>query len=99
MKLSPIKQSIVGLSTNRLLNTIGSLINCNLNYVAFAFDTQSGAGSMCVATQQDLNKKSTFNADQFSTVHAHSAALSDIQFNPFANDLLATSAFEAQVSL
>ena len=93
------KQSINGLSTNRLLNTIGNLINCNLNYVAFAFDTQSGGGSMCVATHQDLTKKQTFNNDLFSTIHAHSGPLSDIQFNPFVNNILATSAYDAQVSL
>jgi WD40 repeat protein len=54
---------------------------------------------MCVTTHNDLNKKSTFNSEQFSTVHAHSAALSDIQFNPFVNDILATGAFEAQINL
>ena len=53
---------------------------------------------MCVATHQDLNKKQNFNTEQFATVHAHSSALSDIQFNPFVNNVLATSAFEAQVS-
>jgi hypothetical protein len=54
---------------------------------------------MCVATHQDLTKKQTFNNDLFSTIHAHSGPLSDIQFNPFVNNILATSAYDAQVSL
>jgi WD40 repeat protein len=87
-----------GISTNRLSNTIGSLINSSLNYITFANDSSSG-GSVCTITYDSLANRTTFSNDGFSITHAHSGPITDIQYSPFNQSVVATCGFDSQIQL
>ncbi|CAF0744077.1 unnamed protein product [Brachionus calyciflorus] len=92
------EQILTGLSTNRISNTIGSLINCSLNHITFTFDSSSG-GSVCTIRHEDLPRRATFNPDSFCVTHAHSAPITDIQYNNFNQSVLATCALDSTIKL
>jgi WD40 repeat protein len=87
-----------GISTNRLSNTIGNLINCSLKHISFGIDSASG-GSFCTIRHDDLGKRLTFNNDTQCVTHAHSGSLTDIQYNTFNQSILATCGFDSQIQL
>jgi coronin-7 len=88
-----------GISTNRLSNTIGSLIDCSMKNITFALDSSSG-GSVCTLRYDDLARRMTFSNDgQVTVSHAHSGPITDIQYNSFNPDLFATSGYDAQIQL
>lgn len=93
-----MQQILSGISTNRLSNTIGSLINCNLKHISFAIDSNSG-GTICTVKHDDLNKRLTFSNDNLCLTHAHSGPITDIQYNTFNQSVLATSGFDSQIQL
>lgn len=93
-----MKQILNGITTNRLANTIGSLINCNLKYITFALDSSSG-GSVCTIRHDDLPRRLTFSNDSMCVTHAHSGPINDIQYNSFNQSVVATAGFDAQVQL
>jgi len=97
-KLIKKEQILSGISTNRLSNTIGSLISCNLKHISFAIDSNSG-GTICTIRHDDLSKKLTFSNDSQCITHAHSGPITDIQYNTFDQSVLATSGFDAQIQL
>ena len=87
-----------GVSTNRLSNTIGSLIGCSLEHVTFAFD-HAGSGSICTIQHSDFEKRLTFSNDSNCTTHAHSGAITDIQYSPFNERIMATCGYDSQIKL
>ena len=87
-----------GVSTNRLSNTIGSLINCSMKHITFAIDHSSG-GSVCTVRHDDLAKRLTFNNEAQCTTHAHSGPITDIQYNTFNESVLATCGYDSQIKL
>lgn len=93
-----MKQNLSGVSTNRLSNTIGSLINCSLEHITFTFDSASG-GSLCTIKHDDLLRRATFNNETFGVVHAHSAPITDIQYNTFNQSIVATCALDSVIKL
>lgn len=97
-KLIKKEQILNGVSTNRLSNTIGSLINCSLNHITFAIDHAS-SGSVCTIRHDDLPKKQTFSNDVQCTTHCHSGPITDIQYNPFNESVMATCAYDCQIKL
>lgn len=97
-KLIKREQILNGITTNRLSNTIGSLINCSLKHITFALDSSSG-GSVCTFRHDDLNKRPTFSNDGFCVTHAHSGPITDIQYNTFNQSVLATCGFDSQIQL
>jgi coronin-7 len=97
-KLIKREQILNGITTNRLSNTIGSLINCSLKHITFALDSSSG-GSICSFRHDDLSKRLTFSNDNFCVTHAHSGPITDIQYNTFNQSVLATCGFDSQIQL
>lgn len=97
-KLVKKEQCLSGISTNRLSNTIGSLINCSLKHLTFAFDSNSG-GSICTVRIDDLAKRPTFSNDSLCITHAHSGPITDIQYNMFNQKVMATTGYDAQIQL
>lgn len=97
-KLVKKEQCLSGISTNRLSNTIGSLINCSLKHLTFAFDSNSG-GSICTVRIDDLAKRLTFSNDALCVTHAHSGPITDIQYNMFNQSVMATTGYDAQIQL
>ena len=97
-KLIKREQILNGITTNRLSNTIGSLINCSLRHITFALDSSSG-GSVCTFRHDDLSKRLTFSNDNFCVSHAHSGPITDIQYNTFNQSVLATCGFDSQIQL
>lgn len=97
-KIVKKEQSLTGISTNRLSNTIGSLINTSLKHVTFAFDSNSG-GSVCTIRTDDLSRRLTFSPDMLCVTHAHSGPITDIQYNMFNQSVMATTGYDAQIQL
>lgn len=97
-KLVKKEQILNGISTNRLSNTIGSLIDCNLKYISFAIDSSSG-GTICTIRHDDLGRKLTYSNDSMCLTHAHAGPITDIQYNPYNESVVATSGFDAQIQL
>jgi len=93
-----IKQILTGISTNRLSNTIGSLINCNLKYITFGMDSSSG-GVVATMRHDDLSRKLTYSNDVFNVTHAHSGPITDIQYSTFSQSVVATCGFDSQIQL
>lgn len=80
-------------------NTIGNLIGCSLTHLTFALDSGTTGGSICTLRQEDLARKHTFSGDQFCVQHAHSGPITDLQFSPFNQNLLASAGFDSQINL
>jgi len=98
-KIVKKEQIVSGISTNRLSNTIGSLIACNLTHVTFALDSGTSGGSICSLRQEDLARKLTFSGDQFCVQHAHTGPITDLQYSPFNQHILASTGFDSQINL
>lgn len=97
-KIVKKEQILTGVSTNRLSNTIGSLINCSLNHITFAID-HAGSGSVCTIRHDDLAKRPTFSNDNQCTTHCHSGQITDIQYNTFNDKIVATCGYDSQIKL
>jgi WD40 repeat protein len=97
-KLIKREQILNGITTNRLSNTIGSLISCSLKHITFALDSSSG-GSVCTFRHEDFSRRPTFSNDGFCVTHAHSGPITDIQYNSFNQSVLATCGFDSQIQL
>lgn len=97
-KIIKKEQILSGVSTNRLSNTIGSLIGCSLNHITFAIDHGS-SGSICTIRHDDLPKRQVFSNDTHCTTHCHSGPITDIQYNPFNESVMSTCGYDSQIKL
>lgn len=97
-KLIKKEQILSGVSTNRLSNTIGSLIGCSLTNITFAIDHGS-SGSICTIRHDDLPKRQVFSNDTHCTTHCHSGPITDIQYNPFNESVMGTCGYDSQIKL
>ena len=97
-KIIKKEQVLTGITTNRLSNTIGSLINCSLKHITFALDSSSG-GIVSTFRHEDFLRRPTFSNDAFSLTHAHSGPITDIQYNTFNQSVVATCGFDSQIQL
>ncbi len=79
-------------------NTIGSLINSSLKHVTFAIDHSSG-GVISTIRHEDFAKRLTFSNELQCTTHAHGGPITDIQYNPFNDSILATCGYDSQIKL
>jgi WD40 repeat protein len=102
-KISKKEQILNNISTNRLSNTIGNLITCNTNFITFAVDNNSGRGSVCTITHESLNDKLAFTSsseqNSLCVRQVHSGPLTDIEYSPFNNKILATCGFDSTINI
>jgi hypothetical protein len=89
-------QTIEGLRVGTTKNA-SSLLKCNDTYLAFPSQTTSSSGALTIRNMNHFGKIE--NTTSLQVIQAHTAVLTDFEFYPFRNSILASSSMDNTTKL